>query len=125
MRIHDISIDNRPRERLLRQGVSVLSDAELLAIILQNGCYGENAIDRTERENYGRFLKKNLKNRCGSGLFCLYSNLWFKFFVENTHSLLIILYLSAMLDMIINSSFFAEVNNCLGAFFVELNVLLR
>ena len=49
MRILDISIDNRPRERLLRQGVSVLSDAELLAIILQNGCYGENAIDISNR----------------------------------------------------------------------------
>jgi len=45
MRICDISFENRPRERLLRQGVSVLSDAELLAIILQNGCVGENVID--------------------------------------------------------------------------------
>jgi DNA repair protein RadC len=45
MKIHDISKENRPRERLLRQGVSVLSDAELLAIILQNGCFGENAVD--------------------------------------------------------------------------------
>jgi DNA repair protein RadC len=49
MRIHDITTENRPRERLLRQGVSVLSDAELLAIILQNGCYGENAIDVSNR----------------------------------------------------------------------------
>jgi len=49
MRIHDITKENRPRERLLRQGVSVLSDAELLAIILQNGCYGENAVDISNR----------------------------------------------------------------------------
>jgi len=49
MKIHDISKENRPRERLLRQGVSVLSDAELLAIILQNGCFGENAVDLSNR----------------------------------------------------------------------------
>jgi len=49
MRIHDITKENQPRERLLRQGVSVLSDAELLAIILQNGCYGENAVDISNR----------------------------------------------------------------------------
>ncbi len=45
MRIHDIASENRPRERLARQGVSVLSDAELLAIILQKGSFGENVID--------------------------------------------------------------------------------
>jgi DNA repair protein RadC len=49
MRICDITADNRPRERLLRQGVNVLSDAELLAIILQNGCVGENVIDLSNR----------------------------------------------------------------------------
>jgi DNA repair protein RadC len=49
MRICDITSENRPRERLLRQGVSVLSDAELLAIILQNGCVGENVIDLSNR----------------------------------------------------------------------------
>ncbi|MBU1198872.1 MAG: hypothetical protein KKE98_08330 [Nanoarchaeota archaeon] len=45
MRIKDISIENRPRERLIYQGVSVLSDAELIAIILQSGSSGENVID--------------------------------------------------------------------------------
>ncbi len=30
MRIKDISLENRPRERLEKQGVKVLSDAELL-----------------------------------------------------------------------------------------------
>ena len=45
MRIKDISIDNRPRERFLRQGGGALSDAELLAVILQKGSKGENVID--------------------------------------------------------------------------------
>jgi DNA repair protein RadC len=55
MRIRDITAENRPRERLLRQGVSVLSDAELLAILLQNGCAGENVIDLSNRliSSYG------------------------------------------------------------------------
>lgn len=45
MRIKDISSENRPRERLIYQGVSVLSDAELISIILQYGSFGENVID--------------------------------------------------------------------------------
>jgi DNA repair protein RadC len=35
----------RPREKLLRQGVSSLSDAELLAIIIQTGTAGCSAVD--------------------------------------------------------------------------------
>lgn len=49
MRIMDISEENRPRERLQRLGASVLSDAELLAIIFQKGTRGENAIDMSNR----------------------------------------------------------------------------
>ncbi|MBN1214550.1 MAG: DNA repair protein RadC [Candidatus Lokiarchaeota archaeon] len=61
MRICDISLENRPRERLKTNGLSVLSDAELLAIILQNGYYGENVIDISNRliASYGL---ENLKN---------------------------------------------------------------
>jgi len=33
MRISDIPLENRPRERLSKYGASVLSDAELLAVI--------------------------------------------------------------------------------------------
>ena len=47
MRIKDISKENRPRERFLKYGASALSDAELLAIILQSGSSGENVIDST------------------------------------------------------------------------------
>jgi len=49
LRICDISKENRPRERLMQNSITVLSDAELLAIILQNGSYGENAIDMSNR----------------------------------------------------------------------------
>ena len=49
MRIKDISLENRPRERLEKQGPTVLSDAELLAIILKTGNKTENVIDMSNR----------------------------------------------------------------------------
>jgi len=49
MRIKDISLENRPRERLMKNGVSALSDAELLAIIMKTGTYRENVIDMSNR----------------------------------------------------------------------------
>ena len=49
MRIKDISLENRPRERLEKHGPSVLSDAELLAIILKTGTKEENVIDMSNR----------------------------------------------------------------------------
>ena len=49
MRIKDISPENRPRERLQREGVHVLSDAEVLAVILQKGTKEENVIDMSNR----------------------------------------------------------------------------
>ncbi len=45
MRICDISKENRPRERLKVNGLNVLSDAELLALLLGNGAKGMNAVD--------------------------------------------------------------------------------
>jgi DNA repair protein RadC len=49
MRIREISKENRPRERYERLGADVLSDAELLAIILQKGNKEENVIDMSNR----------------------------------------------------------------------------
>ncbi len=40
-----LSPDERPRERLLRHGPGVLTDAELLAILLRTGIRGCNAIE--------------------------------------------------------------------------------
>lgn len=45
MAIKDWPADERPREKLLYRGASVLSDAELLAIFLRTGCAGKSAVD--------------------------------------------------------------------------------
>lgn len=45
MAITDWPAAERPREKLLAQGVSALSDAELLAIFLRTGCAGKSAVD--------------------------------------------------------------------------------
>lgn len=49
MKIKDIPWDNRPGIRLKKEGVSSLSNAELLAIILGRGNYKENATDLSNR----------------------------------------------------------------------------
>jgi len=49
MRIKDISKENRPRERFQKNGAIALSDAELLAIILQKGSKKENVVDMSNR----------------------------------------------------------------------------
>ena len=49
MKIKDIPWDNRPGFRLKKEGVSKLSNAELLAIVLGRGNYKENAIDISNR----------------------------------------------------------------------------
>ena len=49
MRINEICVEQRPRERLKEKGVECLNDAELLAVILQNGSKGENVIDMSHR----------------------------------------------------------------------------
>ncbi len=45
MAITDWPEDERPRERLLKQGAASLSDAELLAIFLRMGVTGKSAVD--------------------------------------------------------------------------------
>lgn len=45
MAITDWPMDERPREKLLKQGVASLSDAELLAIFLRTGVAGSTAVD--------------------------------------------------------------------------------
>jgi DNA repair protein RadC len=48
-RIRDLPSGDRPRERLEREGPGVLSNAELLAILLRVGMAGENAVRVAER----------------------------------------------------------------------------
>ena len=49
MRIKDISKEDRPRERFLKQGPEALSTAELFAIILRTGSKEENVIEMSNR----------------------------------------------------------------------------
>lgn len=49
MKIRDLERSNRPRERARRLGLSVLSDAELLALLLSTGTGGENALELSAR----------------------------------------------------------------------------
>lgn len=48
--------EDRPREKLLRQGEQCLSDSELLAIVLRTGCCGQSALD------LARQILKNFKS---------------------------------------------------------------
>jgi DNA repair protein RadC len=48
-RIRDFPTGDRPRERLLRFGPGVLSNAELLAILLRTGVEGENVVAVAQR----------------------------------------------------------------------------
>lgn len=48
-RIKDLAVDERPRERLERNGPEGLSKAELLAILLRVGVEGENSVQLGER----------------------------------------------------------------------------
>ena len=56
MAITDWPESDRPREKLLRNGASALSDVELLAIFLRTGVSGKSAVD----------LARELINRFGS-----------------------------------------------------------
>lgn len=49
MRIADLPVDQRPRERLLRFGPHALTDAELVAILLSAGQVGESALALAHR----------------------------------------------------------------------------
>ncbi len=49
MKIKDLPKDGRPRERFLKHGPEVLSDAELFAIILRTGTINENVVDMSNR----------------------------------------------------------------------------
>jgi DNA repair protein RadC len=45
LRIHDLPVQERPRERLLACGADALKDTELLAILLRTGTKGLSALD--------------------------------------------------------------------------------
>jgi DNA repair protein RadC len=45
LRIQELPDEDRPREKLLKQGAGALSESELIAILLRTGTVGANAID--------------------------------------------------------------------------------
>lgn len=49
LNFQELPLEERPRERLLRYGAGVLSDAELMAIILRTGSKGENILQLSQR----------------------------------------------------------------------------
>ncbi|MBI2137232.1 DNA repair protein RadC [Candidatus Woesearchaeota archaeon] len=74
MKLLQIPEENRPRERLQKLGVGVLSEAELLAIILQKGTRQENVLDVSNRliskygiENLSGLSLKELQSIKGIG----------------------------------------------------------
>jgi hypothetical protein len=48
-RILDLPVEERPREKLQHRGAPVLSNPELIAILLRTGIAGENALDIAAR----------------------------------------------------------------------------
>ena len=46
LRIRDLPVEDRPRERLTRVGAPALSNEELLSLLLGSGTRGESALDR-------------------------------------------------------------------------------
>ncbi len=65
IKILDMKKDERPRERLIKNGASALSDSELLAIILRTGSKQENVINLSQRilreYNIKQLSQANLK----------------------------------------------------------------
>ena len=74
MKITDLSPENRPRERLQKEGPEVLSPAELLAVILKSGTKKENILEISNRlisqyglQNLGTSSLQELQQQYGIG----------------------------------------------------------
>lgn len=72
--IKDWPKNERPREKLLSQGASCLSDAELLAIFLRTGVKGCNVVDLA-RQLLTKFGSINAIYRASHREFCLHHGL--------------------------------------------------
>ena len=49
MRIKDLCVDERPREKMLSKGAEAMSNAELLAILIGSGTRKENVLEVANR----------------------------------------------------------------------------
>jgi DNA repair protein RadC len=65
LRIHELPDEDRPREKLLKNGASTLSESELIAILLRTGTVGANAID-VARELLTRYQSLTSLSRRGA-----------------------------------------------------------
>ncbi len=76
IKISDMVMEDRPRERLQRHGIGVLSDAELIALFLRTGMKGKSAIALGQDllQHYGSLSQigqltvQELAKRMGFGL---------------------------------------------------------
>lgn len=66
LRIQELPDEDRPREKLMKQGASALSESELIAILLRTGTVGANAVD-VAREMLLRYQSLTALSRCGAG----------------------------------------------------------
>lgn len=60
--IKDLPVEERPRERLLEHGAKVLSDAEVLAVLLRTGRRGESVLDVSQqllRDGWQGLMRKS------------------------------------------------------------------
>lgn len=60
IKITDWAVEDRPREKMIRKGISTLSDAELLAILISSGTRKKSAVD------LGRELLGSVSNNLNS-----------------------------------------------------------
>lgn len=60
LKITDWAVEDRPREKMIRKGISTLSDAELLAILISSGTRKKSAVD------LGRELLGSVSNNLNS-----------------------------------------------------------
>jgi DNA repair protein RadC len=65
LRIQELPDEDRPREKLMKQGANSLSESELIAILLRTGTVGANAID-VARELVIRYHSLTALSRCGA-----------------------------------------------------------
>ena len=76
MRVSELSLAERPREKLLEKGPGALSDAELLAVLLRTGVSGTDVLEMAQRwldeagglESLARADPRQIVNRKGVGL---------------------------------------------------------
>lgn len=68
LRIHDLPEHDRPRERLLNVGAESLTNAELIALFINTGRKGENAIQMAQRLLNESKTLRNLSRRSGKEL---------------------------------------------------------